>query len=59
MDEYIEVSDNLFPCIFRHLILLQAYPKLKQYFVKAFLIYKDIVSLLGNACTSRFALNDG
>ena len=59
MDEYIEVSNNLFPCISRHLILLQAHPKLKQYFIKAFPMYKDIVSLLGDTRTSGFASNDG
>src|SRR6267142_293031 len=59
MNNYIEVSDNLFPSIFRHLIWLQAHPKLKQYFTRAFPMYDDIADLLGDVCASRFVSNDG
>jgi len=59
MNDYIEVSNNLFPTIFRHLIWLQAHPKLKQYFTKTFPMYNDIVDLLDDACASGFVSNDG
>jgi len=59
MNDYVEVSDNLFPSIFRHLIWLQAHPKSKQYFIKAFLMYNDIADLLGNVHTSGFVSNNG
>jgi hypothetical protein len=58
MKDYVEVSNNLLPNMFIPLILLQAYPKSKQYFTKPFPIYDDIADLLGNTHTTSFATNN-
>ena len=49
MNDYVEVSPNLFLNMSTHLTFLQAHPKSKQYFTKAFPMYDDIADLLGNA----------
>lgn len=59
MNKYIQVSDILFPYIFRHPILLQVHPKSKPYFIKVFPMYDDIVDVLGDACASGFVSSDG
>jgi hypothetical protein len=59
MNDYIEVSSKLFLNMSTCLMFLQAHPKSKIYFTKAFPKYNDIADLLGDTHTTRFALNDG
>jgi hypothetical protein len=59
MNDYVEVSFELFLNISTRLIFSQAHPKSKIYFMKAFPMYDDIADLLGDARATGFASNDG